>query len=283
MDKDKSIKLFEQKTIRTHWDEDQEKWFFSIQDVVEVLTDTPNPKDYIKKMKRRDEELAANWGTLCPLVEMIGADGRRRKIQAADTQGLLRLIQSIPSKKAEPFKMWLAQVGSERLDETADPELAIERALETYLKKGYSQDWINQRLKTIEVRKALTDEWDSRGVTQGLEYAILTDEITRAWSGKTTQQYKALKGLKKENLRDNMSNVELILNMLAEASTTEISQNEKPETFEENKNVARKGGNVAKAARVQLEETTGKSVVTSKNVKDLQALPQSPDTNEDEE
>ena len=191
-------------------------------------------------------------------------------------------IQSIPSKKAEPFKMWLAQVGSERLDETADPELAIERALETYLKKGYSQDWINQRLKTIEVRKALTDEWDSRGVTQGLEYAILTDEITRAWSGKTTQQYKALKGLKKENLRDNMSNVELILNMLAEASTTEISQNEKPETFEENKNVARKGGKVAKAARVQLEETTGKSVVTSKNAKDLQSLPQPSDTNENE-
>ena len=283
MDKDKSIKLFEQKNIRTHWDEEQEKWFFSIQDVVEVLADTPNPKDYIKKMKRRDEELAANWGTICPLVEMIGADGRRRKIQAADTQGLLRLIQSIPSKKAEPFKMWLAQVGSERLDETADPELAIERALETYLKKGYSQDWINQRLKTIEVRKALTDEWDSRGVTQGLEYAILTDEITRAWSGKTTQQYKALKGLKKENLRDNMSNVELILNMLAEASTTEISQNEKPETFEENKNVARKGGKVAKAARVQLEETTGKSVVTGKNAKDLQSLPQPPDNNEDEE
>ena len=283
MDKDKSIKLFEQKTIRTHWDEEQEKWFFSIQDVVEVLADTPNPKDYIKKMKRRDEELAANWGTICPLVEMIGADGRRRKIQAADTQGLLRLIQSIPSKKAEPFKMWLAQVGSERLDETADPELAIERALETYRKKGYSQDWINQRLKTIEVRKALTDEWDSRGVTQGLEYAILTDEITRAWSGKTTKQYKALKGLKKENLRDNMSNVELILNMLAEASTTEISQNEKPETFEENKNVARKGGKVAKAARVQLEETTGKSVVTSKNAKDLQSLPQPSDHNEDEE
>lgn len=283
MDKDKSIKLFEQKTIRTHWDEEQEKWFFSIQDVVEILADTQNPKDYIKKMKRRDKELSANWGTICPLVEMIGADGRRRKIQAADTQGLLRLIQSIPSKKAEPFKMWLAQVGSERLDETADPELAIERALETYLKKGYSQDWINQRLKTIEVRKALTDEWDSRGVTQGLEYAILTDEITRAWSGKTTQQYKVLKGLKKENLRDNMSNVELILNMLAEASTTEISQNEKPETFEGNKSVARKGGKVAKAARVQLEKTTGKSVVTNKNAKDLQSLPQPPDNNENEE
>lgn len=283
MDKDKSIKLFEQKTIRSHWDEAQEKWYFSIQDVVEILADTPNPKDYIKKMKRRDEELAANWGTICPLVEMIGADGRRRKIQAADTQGLLRLIQSIPSKKAEPFKMWLAQVGSERLDETADPELAIERALETYLKKGYSQNWINQRLKTIEVRKALTDEWDSRGVTQGLEYAILTDEITRAWSGKTTKQYKALKGLKKENLRDNMSNVELILNMLAEASTTEISQNEKPETLEENKNVARKGGKVAKAARVQLEETTGKSVVTSQNAKDLQSLPLLSGDNEDAE
>lgn len=274
MEKDKSIKLFEQKTIRTHWDEEQEKWYFSIQDVVEVLADTANPKDYIKKMKRRDEELSANWGTICPLVEMTGADGRRRKIQAADTQGLLRLIQSIPSKKAEPFKLWLAQVGSERLDETADPELAIERALTTYLKKGYSQDWINQRLKTIEVRKALTDEWDTRGVTKGLEYAILTDEITRAWSGRTTKEYKALKGLKKENLRDNMSNVELILNMLAEASTTEISQHEKPETFVKNKEVARKGGNVAKAARVQLEETTGQSVVTDKNAKDLQELPQ---------
>ena len=271
MEKDKSIKLFEQKTIRTHWDDVEEKWYFSIQDVVGVLAETTNPKDYIKKMKRRDDELAANWGTICPLVEMVGADGRRRKIQAADTNGLLRLIQSIPSKKAEPFKMWLARVGSERLDETADPELTIERALETYQKKGYSQDWINQRLKTIEVRKTLTDEWDARGVTKGIEYAILTDEITRAWSGKTTKQYKKLKGLKKENLRDNMSNVELILNMLAEASTTEISQNENPRTFEENINVAIKGGTVAKAARVQLEETTGKSVLTSKNAKDLQS------------
>lgn len=282
MEKDKSIKLFEQKTIRTHWDDVEEKWYFSIQDVVGVLAETTNPKDYIKKMKRRDDELAANWGTICPLVEMVGADGRRRKIQAADTNGLLRLIQSIPSKKAEPFKMWLARVGSERLDETADPELTIERALETYQKKGYSQDWINQRLKTIEIRKTLTDEWDARGVTKGIEYAILTDEITRAWSGKTTKQYKKLKGLKKENLRDNMSNVELILNMLAEASTTEISQNENPRTFEENINVAIKGGTVAKAARVQLEETTGKSVLTSKNAKDLQSTLLPPDDNGDD-
>lgn len=282
MEKDKSIKLFEQKTIRTHWDDVEEKWYFSIQDVVGVLAETTNPKDYIKKMKRRDDELAANWGTICPLVEMVGADGRRRKIQAADTNGLLRLIQSIPSKKAEPFKMWLARVGSERLDETADPELTIERALETYQKKGYSQDWINQRLKTIEVRKTLTDEWDARGLTKGIEYAILTDEITRAWSGKTTKQYKNLKGLKKENLRDNMSNVELILTMLAEASTTEISQNENPRTFEENINVAIKGGTVAKAARVQLEETTGKSVLTSKNAKDLQSTLLPPDDNGDD-
>lgn len=282
MEKDKSIKLFEQKTIRTHWDDVEEKWYFSIQDVVGVLAETTNPKDYIKKMKRRDDELAANWGTICPLVEMVGADGRRRKIQAADTNGLLRLIQSIPSKKAEPFKMWLARVGSERLDETADPELTIERALETYQKKGYSKDWINQRLKTIEIRKTLTDEWDARGVTKGIEYAILTDEITRAWSGKTTKQYKKLKGLKKENLRDNMSNVELILNMLAEASTTEISQNENPRTFEENINVAIKGGTVAKAARVQLEETTGKSVLTSKNANDLQSTLLPPDDNGDD-
>lgn len=273
MDKDKSIKLFEQKTIRTHWDEEQEKWFFSIVDVVAALTESPNPQTYWRVMKKRLKDEGNETVTNCNGLKMLAADGKMRLTDVADTEQLLRVIQSIPSPKAEPFKMWLAQVGSERIDETADPELAIDRALETYLKKGYSKDWINQRLKTIEVRKTLTDEWDLRGVSKGLEYAILTDEITRAWSGKTTKQYKALKGLTKENLRDNMSNVELILNMLAEASTTEISQQEQPETFDANKEVARKGGNVAKAARVQLEETTGKSVVTGKNAKDITALP----------
>ena len=280
MDKDKSIKLFEQKNIRTHWDEEQETWFFSIIDIVEVLTGTDRPRKYWSDLKAKLISEGSQLSEKIGQLKMKAEDGKMRLTDVADTEEILRLIQSIPSPKAEPFKMWLAKVGSERIDETADPELTIERALETYLKKGYSQDWINQRLKTIEVRKALTDEWDSRGVTQGLEYAILTDEITRAWSGKTTQQYKVLKGLKKENLRDNMSNVELILNMLAEASTTEISQNEKPETFEGNKSVARKGGKVAKAARVQLEKTTGKSVVTNKNAKDLQSLPQPPDNNE---
>jgi hypothetical protein len=273
LDKDKSIKLFEQKTIRTHWDEEQEKWFFSIVDVVAALTESPNPQTYWRVMKKRLKDEGNETVTNCNGLKMLAADGKMRLTDVADTEQLLRVVQSIPSPKAEPFKMWLAQVGSERIDETADPELAIDRALETYLKKGYSKDWINQRLKTIEVRKTLTDEWDLRGVSKGLEYAILTDEITRAWSGKTTKQYKALKGLTKENLRDNMSNVELILNMLAEASTTEISQQEQPETFDANKEVARKGGNVAKAARVQLEETTGKSVVTGKNAKDITALP----------
>ncbi|MEF9921137.1 MAG: BRO family protein [Erysipelotrichaceae bacterium] len=252
MDKDKSIKLFEQKSIRTHWDEEQGEWYFSIVDVVQVLTESPNPQTYWRVMKKRLKDEGNETVTNCNGLKMLAADGKMRLTDVADTQQLLRVIQSIPSPKAEPFKMWLAQVGSERIDETADPELTIERALETYLKKGYSQDWINQRLKSIEVRKTLTDEWDLRGVSKGLEYAILTDEITQAWSGKTTKQYKALKGLKKENLRDNMSNVELILNMLAEASTTEISQQVQPETLETNKEVAQKGGEVAKAARVQL-------------------------------
>lgn len=187
MNKDSAIKLFEQKTVRTHWDDSQEKWYFSVQDVIEILTDTTNVKDYIKKMKRRDIELNSNWGTICPLIEMYAADGKKRKIQAANTEGLLRIIQSIPSKKAEPFKLWLAKVGSDRIDEMADPEIAIDRALETYLKKGFLKEWINQRLKTIEVRKELTDEWDERGIKKGLEYAILTDEITKVWAGMTTK------------------------------------------------------------------------------------------------
>lgn len=277
MDKDNSIKLFDEKTIRTQWDEEQEKWYFSIVDVCAVLTESVDPTTYWRKLKQRLKAEGNETVTNCHGLKMIAADGKMRKTDVADTEQLLRLIQSIPSPKAEPFKMWLAQVGRERIDETADPELAIDRALETYLKKGYSADWVNQRLKTIEVRKALTDEWDARGVQKGREYAILTDEITRAWSGKTTGQYKRLKGLTKENLRDNMTNVELILNMLAEASTTEISQTEQPETFEQNKTVARKGGSVAKAARVQLEKTTGKKVITAQNASDIKALGTSPD------
>ena len=219
MDKDRSIKLFEQKTIRTQWDDEQEKWYFSVVDVVGVLTESVDPAAYWRKLKQRLTAEGNETVTSCHGLKMLAADGKMRLTDVADTEQLLRLIQSIPSPKAEPFKMWLAQVGRERIDETADPELSIDRALTTYLKKGYSSDWINQRLKTIEVRKALTDEWESRGVKKGQEYAILTDEITRAWSDKTTKQYKQLKGLRKESLRDNMTNVELILNMLAEAST----------------------------------------------------------------
>lgn len=283
MDKDNSIKLFEQKTIRTQWDDEQEKWYFSVIDVVGVLTESINPRKYWSVLKTRLKKEGSELATNCSQLKLLSSDGKYYKTDVADTEQLLRLIQSIPSPKAEPFKMWLAQVGRERIDETADPELAIDRALETYLKKGYSADWVNQRLKTIEVRKALTDEWDARGVKKGQEYAILTDEITRAWSGKTTRQYKLFKGLKKENLRDNMTNVELILNMLAEASTTEISQTEQPETFEENRHVAQKGGKVAKAARVQLEKTTGKRVVTSQNAKDPLALVHSPIHDNDDE
>lgn len=283
MDKDNSIKLFEQKTIRTQWDDEQEKWYFSVIDVVGVLTESINPRKYWSVLKTRLKKEGSELATNCSQLKLLSSDGKYYKTDVADTEQLLRLIQSIPSPKAEPFKMWLAQVGRERIDETADPELAIDRALETYLKKGYSADWVNQRLKTIEVRKALTDEWDARGVKKGQEYAILTDEITRAWSGKTTRQYKLFKGLKKENLRDNMTNVELILNMLAEASTTEISQTEQPETFEENRQVAQKGGKVAKAARVQLEKTTGKRVVTSQNAKDPLALVHTPIHDNDDE
>lgn len=274
MNRDNSIRLFEQKSIRTQWNDEQEKWYFSIVDVIAVLTESINARKYWGVLKTRLKKEGSELATNCSQLKMLSSDGKYYKTDVADTEQLLRLIQSIPSPKAEPFKMWLAQVGRERIDETADPELAIDRALETYLKKGYSADWVNQRLKTIEVRKALTDEWDARGVKKGQEYAILTDEITRAWSGKTTREYKQLKGLKKKNLRDNMTNVELILNMLAEASTTEISQTEQPETFEENRQVAQKGGKVAKVARQQLEKTTGRKVVTSQNAKNPKALAQ---------
>ena len=223
MSEQDKVQLFENQTIRTAWDTEQEEWYFSVVDVVRALTDSTDPKQYIKKMRSRDPELGGKWGTICTPVEMIAADGKKRKIQAANIEGLLRLIQSIPSPKAEPFKLWLAQVGRERIEETIDPEQAIDRALETYLRKGYTEEWVHQRLLAIRIRNDLTSEWQARGVEKGREYAILTDEITRAWAGMTTKQYKQLKGLKKENLRDNMSDLELVLTMLAEATTTEIS------------------------------------------------------------
>ena len=259
------IQLFEDKRIRTAWDEEKEEWYFSIVDVIAVLTDSPNPQTYWRVLKKRLKDEGNETVTSCNALKMTAADGKRRLTDVADTEQLLRIIQSIPSPKAEPFKLWLAQVGRERIEETIDPELTIDRALETYLKKGYSREWINQRLQAIQVRKELTDEWDARGVQKGVEYAILTDEISRAWSGMSTRQYKNLKGLKKENLRDNMTTLELVLNMLAEATTTEISKQKAPETFSENINVARAGGKVAGDARKAIESQTGVPVITSKN------------------
>jgi len=269
MKKETAIKLFEQNQIRTHWDDEQEKWYFSIVDVVGILSESVDVQAYWRKLKQRLKEDGNQTVTNCHALKMKAADGKMRLTDVADTEQLFRLIQSIPSPKAEPFKMWLAQVGRERIDEIEDPEIGFDRLMETYLKKGYSKEWVNQRLKSIEIRKELTDEWDNRGVKKGLEYAILTDEITKAWSGLTTKQYKNHKDLKKENLRDHMTNLELVLNMLAEASTTEISKQQEPETFEENKQVAKKGGEVAKAARKKLEESTGKTVVSELNAKKL--------------
>lgn len=277
MTKETAIKLFNDNKIRVLWDDDQEKWYFSVQDVVQILSESTDVKQYIKKMRSRDAELSINWGTICTPLPMLAADNKIRKVQATDTEGILRIIQSIPSPKAEPFKSWLAKVGAERIEETEDPELAFERAMETYLKKGYSKEWINQRLKSIEVRKELTDEWDTRGVSKGLEYAILTDEITKAWAGLTTKQYKHLKNLKKENLRDNMSNLELVLNMLAEASTKEISKKKKPKTFTENKKVAQEGGHVSGVARKEIESKTGESIVTSTNYLEIKKKKQLPE------
>ena len=272
MDENYSIQLFEDRRIRTAWDEEQEEWYFSVQDVVAVLAESSDPKQYIKKMRTRDPELSANWGTICTPVQMPAADGKMRKIQAANTEGLLRIIQSIPSPKAEPFKRWLAQVGRERIEETIDPEQAIDRALETYQKKGYDTDWIHQRLLSIRVRNELTAEWQERGVQQGKEYAILTDEITKAWSGMTTRQYKKLKGLKKENLRDNMSTMEIVLNMLAEATTTELSKAHQPEGFSESQKIARRGGSYAGQVRQDIEKDTGRPVITSQNAAQLNAV-----------
>ena len=271
MEHDK-MQLFDNVEIRTVWDEEKEEWYFSVVDVVAILTDSVNPTDYLKKMRKRDAQLGTYLGTNCPQIAMRTATGKLRKTLAANTEQLLRIIQSIPSPKAEPFKLWLAEVGRERIEETIDPELIIDRALETYLKKGYSREWINQRLQAIQVRKELTDEWQDRGVQKGVEYAILTDEITRAWSGMTTRQYKKLKGLKKENLRDNMTTTEIILNMLAETSTKDISKEAKPETFAENVEVARRGGNVAGIAKQALEAETGKPVISSQNAAQLNAV-----------
>ena len=271
MDNDK-LQLFENKAIRTAWDEEKEEWYFSIVDVVAVLTDSPNPQTYWRVMKKRLKDEGNETVTNCNALKMTAADGKKRLTDVATTEQLLRIIQSIPSPKAEPFKLWLAEVGRERIEETIDPEQAIDRALETYLKKGYTREWINQRLQAIQVRKELTDEWQDRGVKKGVEYAILTDEITRAWSGMTTRQYKKLKGLKKENLRDNMSTTEIILNMLAETSTKDISQASKPETFEENIEVARRGGSAAGVAKQALEAETGKPVITSQNAAQLNAV-----------
>lgn len=269
MTKESAIQLFEQKQVRSLWDSQQEKWYFSIVDVVGILTDSSNPNNYWKVLKNRLKKEGSELVTNCNQLKMESSDGKFYKTDVADTEQLFRLIQSIPSPKAEPFKMWLAQVGRERIDEIEDPEIGIDRLMETYLRKGYSKEWINQRLKSIEIRKELTDEWEDRGVKKGQEFAILTDEITKAWSGLTTKQYKSHKDLKKENLRDHMTNLELVLNMLAEASTTEISKDKKPKTFSENKIVAKKGGDVAKAARLRLEKTTGKKVVTQQNAKQL--------------
>ncbi len=263
------IQLFEDKRIRTAWDEEKEEWYFSIVDVVAVLTDSPNPQTYWRVLKKRLKDEGNETVTSCNGLKMIAADGKCRMTDVADTEQLLRIIQSIPSPKAEPFKLWLAQVGRERIEETIDPELTIERALETYLKKGYTREWINQRLQAIQVRKELTDEWDARGVQKGVEYAILTDEISRAWSGMSTRQYKNLKGLKKENLRDNMSTLELVLNMLAEATTTQFSKDRKPSTFQENLEVAKAGGQVAGRTRKDIESQSNTPVISPKNAAQL--------------
>ena len=275
MENQDSIQLFENQQIRTAWDTEKEEWYFSIVDVIGVLTDQADARHaakYWSVLKTRLKQEGSQLTTNCSQLKMTAADGKKRLTDVADTEQLLRIIQSVPSPKAEPFKVWLAQVGRERVEETIDPELTIERALEPYLKKGYPREWINQRLQAIQVRKELTDEWQGRGVKKGIEYAILTDEITRAWSGMSTRQYKQLKGLKKENLRDHMSTTEIILNMLAETATKDISRQAQPKNFEENQQVARRGGRIAGHARRELEQETGQSVITSANAAQLNAV-----------
>ncbi len=268
MTKETAIKLFEQKQIRSTWSEEEEKWYFSVVDVIQILIENDRPRKYWSDLKTKLRKEGSEVSEKIGQLKLQAEDGKMRLTDVADTEQLFRLIQSIPSKKAEPFKLWLAQVGRERIDEIEDPELGFDRLMETYLKKGYSKEWINQRLKSIEVRKDLTDEWDKRGVKKGQEYAILTDEITKAWSGLSVKQYKNHKGLKKENLRDNMSNLELVLNMLAEATTTEISKEKQPKTFTENKKIAKQGGTIAGNTRKEIEEKTGKKVVNKLNAFD---------------
>lgn len=272
MDNNDKIQIFEDKKIRTAWNEETEEWYFSVVDVIAVLTDSPNPSTYWRVLKKRLKDEGNETVTSCNGLKMTAADGKKRMTDVADTEQLLRIIQSIPSPKAEPFKLWLARVGRERIEETIDPELTIDRAFETYRKKGYSTEWIQQRLLSIRIRNNLTDEWDKRGVQKGVEYAILTDEITKAWSGMKTREYKNLKGLKKENLRDNMSDLELVLTMLAEATTTELSKTTNPQNFQENVEVAKKGGNIAGDTRKAIEESTGKPVITSKNAAELNTV-----------
>ena len=267
--KNEAIKRFEQKTIRTTWDEERQEWYFAIVDAVAALTESPNPQIYWRVMKKRLKDEGNETVTNCNALRMRAADGKMRLTDVATAEQLLRIIQSIPSPKAEPFKLWLAQVGRERMEETIDPELTIDRALETYLKKGYTREWINQRLQAIQVRKELTDEWQDRGVKKGVEYAILTDEITRAWSGMNTREYKQLKGLKKESLRDNMSTLELVLNMLAEATTTELSKGHQPDGLTESQEMARRGGTIAGNTRKAIEQDTGKPVITAQNALEM--------------
>lgn len=268
MTKKQQIQLFEEKKVRTVWNDEEEKWYFSIADVVEVLTESTDVKQYIKKMRSRDPELNIKWGTICTPVQMMAPDGKLRKTNAATTDGIFRIIQSIPSEKAEPFKQWMAEVAAQRIDQMLDPELNYEQGYADYRRLGYSDKWINQRLKSIEVRKELTDEWERAGITDKIQYASLTDIITREWSGKSTKQYKQYKGLKKENLRDNMTNIELALNILAEASTTEISKSKNPKGFKQSADVAHEGGKIAGDARKQLEKRIGHSVISSSKAAD---------------
>ena len=281
MTKKQQIQLFEDKKVRTAWDDQEEKWYFSIADVVLALTDSEDVKQYIKKMRSRDPELNSRWGTICTPTRMMAADGKYYKTQAAPMEGIFRIIQSIPSKKAEPFKQWMAEVAAQRLEQMVDPELSINQAIADWRRLGYSESWINNRVKSIEVRKGLTDEWDRAGVKQGQQYASLTDIITKEWSGKTTRQYKQFKGLKKESLRDNMTNTELILNMLAESAATDLSKEQSPKGFNQSAKIAKKGGSVAKAARQKLESQLGHSVISPTKAadylppaEDAQALPE---------
>lgn len=267
-DKNHKIQIFNGQKVRTAWNDDEEKWYFSIVDVVAVLTDSADPKQYIKKMKMRDPELKNNWGTICTLVELVSSDGKKHKEMTADQKGMFRIIQSIPSPKAEPFKLWMAQVASDRLDQMQDPELNFQQAFEDYRRLGYSERWVNQRLQSIKARKELTDEWERAGVKEGQQYATLTDIITKEWSGKTTHQYKQYKGLKKESLRDNMTTMELALNMLAEATTVELSKSQSPKGFRQSAKVAHEGGKIAGETRAKIESQTGRSIVSKEKASD---------------